>query len=87
VVHDDGYVSEEVVHTNQGECLWSLLQPWSAKSRDLCKNGLELAARIYGFLRSLNPAGAPIYGLIDSIAVTVFQLNIKERFWYVLSNW
>ena len=27
VVHDEGYVSEEGVHTNQAECLWSLLQP------------------------------------------------------------
>jgi len=73
VIHDDGYVSEEGVHTNQAECLWSLLQPWLAKFRGLSKQGLEQAARTYGFLRSLNLAGAPIHGLIDSIAVTVFR--------------
>jgi len=27
VIHDDDYVSEEGIHTNQAECLWSLLQP------------------------------------------------------------
>ncbi len=27
VVHDEKYVSNEGVHTNQGECLWLLLQP------------------------------------------------------------
>ena len=37
VVHDDGYVSDEGVHTNQAECLWSLLQPWLAKFRGLSK--------------------------------------------------
>ena len=35
VVHDDGYVSDEGVHTNQAECLWSLFQPWLAKFRGL----------------------------------------------------
>ena len=33
VIHDDGYVSDEGIHTNQAECLWSLLQPWLAKFR------------------------------------------------------
>ncbi|GAB7011155.1 hypothetical protein JCM31271_30980 [Halorubrum trueperi] len=31
VVHDDGYVSEEGVYTNQAQCLWSLLRPWLAR--------------------------------------------------------
>jgi hypothetical protein len=73
VVHDDGYVSDEGVHTNQAECLWSLLQPWLAKFRGLSKQGLEQAARTYGFLRSLNLTGAPIHGLVDCIAVNVFR--------------
>jgi hypothetical protein len=38
VVHDEGYVSDEGVHTNQAECLWSLLQPWLAKFRGLSKS-------------------------------------------------
>ena len=73
VIHDEGYVSEDGVHTNQAECLRSLLQPWLAKFRGLSKPGLEQAARTYGFLRSLNLAGAPIYGLVDCIAVNVLR--------------
>ena len=73
VVHDEEYVSDEGVHTNQAECLWSLLQPWLAKFRGLSKQGLEQAARTYGFLRSLNLTGAPIHGLVDCIAVNVFR--------------
>jgi len=66
-------VSGEGVHTTQAECLWSLLQPWLAKFRGLSKQGLEQAARTYGFLRSLNLTGAPIHGLIDCVAVNVFR--------------
>jgi hypothetical protein len=32
VAHDDEYVSKEGIHTNQVECLWSLLEPWLANS-------------------------------------------------------
>ena len=35
VIHDERYVSPEGVHTNQVECLWSLVQPWLAKFRGL----------------------------------------------------
>jgi ribosomal protein S27AE len=73
VVHDDGYVSDQGVHTNQAECLWSLLQPWLAKFRGLSKQGLEQAARTYGFLRSLNLTGAPIHALVDCVAVNAFR--------------
>lgn len=73
VIHDDRYVTDRGVHTNQVECLWSLLQPWLEKFRSLSKQGLEQAARTYGFLRSLNLTGAPIHGLIDCIAVNVFR--------------
>ena len=73
VCHDDRYVSEDGVHTNQAECLWSLLQPWLAKFRGLSKQDLEQAARTYGFVRSLNLTQAPIDGLIDCIAVNVFR--------------
>jgi len=73
VVHDDEYVSDQEVHTNEAECLWSLLQPWSAKFRGLSKQGLEQAARTYGFLRSLNLMWAPTRGLVDYIAVNMFR--------------
>ena len=73
VVHDEEYVSASGVHTNQAECLWSLLQPWLAKFRGLSKLGLEQAARTYGFLRSLNLAGAPVHGLVDCFAVDVLR--------------
>jgi ribosomal protein S27AE len=73
VVHDDEYVSDEGIHTNQVECLWSLLQPWLAKFRGLSKQGLEQAAHTFGFLRSLNLVGAPIHSLIDCVAVNAFR--------------
>ena len=73
VIHDEECVSDDGVHTNQVECLWSLLQPWLAKFRGLSKQGLEQAARTYGFLRSLNLVGAPVHSLVDCIAVTVFR--------------
>ena len=73
VIHDEEYVSADGVHTNQAECLWSVLQPWLAKFRGLSKQGLEQAARTFGFLRSLNLVGAPIHSLVDCIAVTVFR--------------
>ena len=47
--------------------------PWLAKFRGLSKQGLEQAARTYGFLRSLNRTGTPIHGLVDCIAVNVFR--------------
>jgi hypothetical protein len=50
-----------------------LLQPWLAKFRGLSKQGLEQAARTFGFLRSLNLVGAPIHSLVDCIAVTEFR--------------
>jgi hypothetical protein len=37
VVHDEEYVSADGVHTNQAECLWSLLLPWLGKFRGLSK--------------------------------------------------
>jgi hypothetical protein len=73
VVHDNEYVSAEGAHTNQVECLCSLLQPWLAKFRGLSKQGLEQAARPYGFLRSLNLANAPTHDFIDCIALDVFR--------------
>lgn len=73
VVHDEAYVSVEGVHTNQVESLWSILQPWLAKFRGLSKDGLEKAARSYGFLRSLNLVQAPIHSLIDCISVNAFR--------------
>lgn len=73
VVHDEEYVSDEGIHTNQVECLWSVLQPWLAKFRGLSKQGLEQAAHTFGLLRSLNLVGAPIHSLIDCVAVNAFR--------------
>ncbi|MGN8216775.1 IS1595 family transposase [Halococcus morrhuae DSM 1307] len=73
VVHDDEYVSDDGVHTNQVECLWSLVQPWLAKFRGLSKQGLEQAAHTFGLLRSLNLVGAPVHSLIDCVAVNAFR--------------
>ena len=73
VVHDDNYVSDEGVHTNQVECLWSLVQPWLAKFRGLSKPGLEQSVRTYGFVRTLNLVEAPLHSLIDCFALNVFH--------------
>ena len=73
VVHDEEYVTEDGVHTNQVECLWSVIQPWLAKFRGLSKQGLEQAAQVFGLVRSLNLVRAPIHSLIDCIAVNVFR--------------
>ena len=73
VVHDEEYVSADGVHTNQAECFWSLLQPWLGKFRGLSKQGLEQAARTYGFLRSLNLAGVPVHGLVGCFAVDLLR--------------
>ena len=73
VCHNEESVSDEGVHTNQAECLWSLLQPWLAKFRGLSKSGLEQGARTYGFIRSQNLVEAPIHGFIDCVAVNAFR--------------
>jgi hypothetical protein len=73
VVHDDEYVSDEGIHTNQVECLWSLIEPWLEKFRGLSKPGLEQSVRTYGFVRTLNLVGAPLHGLIDCFVLNVFH--------------
>jgi hypothetical protein len=73
VVHDERYVSDDGVHMNQAECLWSLVQPWWAKFRGLSKQGSEQVAQTYGVLRSLNVTGAPIHALVDCVAVNAFR--------------
>ena len=73
VIHSEEFVTEEGVHINQVECLWSLLTPWLQKFRGLSKPGLEQSVRTYGFVRTLNLLGAPLHGLIDCFAVTVFH--------------
>ena len=39
----------------------------------LSKPGLKQSVRTYGFVRTLNLAGAPLYGLLDCFVVTVFR--------------
>jgi hypothetical protein len=73
VLHDKEYVSANDVHTNQAECLWSVLQPWLAKFCGLSNQGLDQAARTFGFLRSLNLVRVPIHSLIDCVAVNTFR--------------
>ena len=73
VIHNEEYVSADGVHTNQAEYLWSLLQPWLARFRCLSNRGLEQAACTYGFLRSVNLAGAPVHGLVDCFAVDLLR--------------
>lgn len=74
VKHAEEFVTDDGVHINQVECLWSLLGPWLQKFRGLSKPSLEQAVRTYGFVRSLNLVGAPIHSLIDCFAV-----NIADR--------
>ena len=73
VVHSEEFVTDEGVHINQVECLWSLVNPWLQKFRGLSKPGLEQSVRTYGFVRSLNLAGASLHGLLDCFVVSVFR--------------
>ncbi len=73
VPHSEEFVTDEGVHINQVECLWSLVNLWLQKFRGLSKPGLEQSVRTYGFVRTLNLAGVPLSGLIDCFAVNVFR--------------
>ena len=73
VVHTEEYVTEHGVHTNQVECLWSLVQPWLETFRGLSESGLEQSVPTYGFVRTLNLVGAPLHSLIDCFALNVFH--------------
>jgi hypothetical protein len=73
VVHSEEFVTDDGVHINQVECLWSLLNPWLQKFRGLSKPGSEQTVRTYGVVRTLNLLGAPLHGLIDCFVVTVFR--------------
>lgn len=73
VVHSEGFVTDDGAHVNQVECLWSLVNPWLQKFRGLSKPGLEQSVRTYGFVRTLNLAGAPLHGLLDCFVVNVFR--------------
>jgi len=72
-VHTEEYVTEGGVHTNQVECLWSLIEPWLEKFRGLSKPGLVQSVRTDGFVRTLNLVGAPLHGLIDCFALNLFH--------------
>lgn len=74
VLHEEEYVSAGGVHTNQAECLCSLLQPWLAKFRGLLQ--VEFGAgrpylRVSPFVEP--HLSTPIHGLIDCIVVNAFR--------------
>ncbi len=71
VYHSEEFVTDDGVHVNKIECLWSLITPWLRKFRDLSKSGLEQAIRTYGFVQSLNLVGPPLHGLLDCFVVNV----------------
>ena len=48
VFHDEEYVSAEGDHTNQAECLWSLMQPWLGKVPWPVQAGLGAGRSILG---------------------------------------
>jgi hypothetical protein len=73
VVHDDEFVTDEGVHTNQVECLWSIMNPWLKKFRGLSKDGMENAVQAFGFMRSFTLIKAPIHGVIDCFALSSLQ--------------
>ena len=73
VVHFEEFVTNEGVHINQVDCLWSLVNPWLQKIRGFSKPGLEQSVRTYGFVRTLNLAGAPLHGLLDCFVINVFR--------------
>jgi len=73
VPHSEEFVTDDGVHVNQVECLWSLVTPWLQKFRGLSKPGLEQSVRTYGFVRTLNLTGVPLAGLIDCFVINVFR--------------
>jgi transposase-like protein len=73
IVHSEEFVTDDGVHINQVECLWSLVNPWLRKFRGLSRHGLEQSVRTYGFVRTLNLTGAPLHGLLDCFVVNVFH--------------
>jgi len=79
VPHSEEFVTDEGVHVNQVECLWSLVNPWLQKFQGLSKPGLEQSVRTYGFGRTLNLAGVPLSGLIDCFAGTCFAELCKSQ--------
>jgi hypothetical protein len=60
VVHKEEFVTEDGVHTNQVECLWSVTEPWLEKFPGLSKEGIQTAVHTFGFIRSLTLIKAPI---------------------------
>jgi hypothetical protein len=72
VLHSEEFVTDEGVHVNQVECLWSVVNPWLQKFRGLSKPGLGQSVRTYGFVRTLNLAGVPLSGLIDCFTLNMF---------------
>ena len=73
VVHEEEFVTEDGVHTNQVECLWSVTEPWLKKFRGLSREGLQTAVHTFGFMRSLTLIKAPIHGVIDCFALSSLQ--------------
>jgi hypothetical protein len=67
VIHDEEYILMPAYTRTKAEGLWPLLQPWVERVRGLSKQDLKQAARTYGFLRSINPAGTS-HGLVDCFA-------------------
>jgi len=43
VVHDDEFVTEDGVHTNQVECLWSVIESWFQKFRVWAVGGVQIS--------------------------------------------
>ena len=73
VVHEEEFVTEDGVHTNQVECLWSVTEPWLEKFRGLSREGLQTAVHTFGFMRSLTLIKSPIHGVIDCFALSSLQ--------------
>ena len=67
VPHSEEFVTDEGVHVNQVECLWSLVNPWLQKFRGLSKSGLEQSVRTRRFGRTLNLSGVPLSELTDCL--------------------
>ncbi|GAB7017731.1 hypothetical protein JCM18750_05920 [Halostagnicola bangensis] len=47
VLHDEEYVLEDGVHTNQTECLWPLLQPWFGTDESAATVTDQLSAHLF----------------------------------------
>jgi len=71
VVHSEEFVTDEGVHSNQVECLWSLVNPWLQTFRDLPQARIAAVRPKLRVRTDAKSVGAPVHSLLDCFVVNV----------------